>query len=84
MMSCLCQFVQEAWLLVVTVANPSAKEPVWVASTTLTIVLQSCALQEFNNMDRNDGITKNWMSDALAPQLSYTYPIFNVLNASVA
>ena len=83
-MSCLCLFLQEAWLLVVTVASPSTEEPVRVASTTLTIVLESCALQELNNMDRNVRITKDWMSNALAPQFGYAFPILSILKASVA
>ena len=35
-------------------------------------------------MDCDERVTKNWKIDALAPQLGYTFPIFDVLKASVA
>ena len=67
-----------------SVAHPSAKEPVCFALTAITIVLQVCALQELNNVDRNDRITKDWVSNALMHQLGYTIPISIILEASVA
>ena len=70
-------------MLSVSVAHPSAKEPVSVASTAITIVFQVCALQELNNVDRNCKITKDRVIDVLMHQLGYTLPIFNILKASI-
>ncbi len=41
-------------------------------------------MQELNNMDGNVRITKDWMSNALAPQIGYPFLILSILNASVA
>ena len=71
-------------LLFVTVADPSTKKPVTLASATMTIVFQICALQELNNVDRNCKITKDRVINALMHQLGYTIPIFNILTASIA
>ena len=70
-------------MLFVSVAHPSAKEPVTVASTAITIVFQVCALQELNNVDRNCKITKDRVIDALLHQHGYTFPILNILKASI-
>ena len=41
-------------------------------------------MQELNNMDGNVRITKDWMSNALAPQIGYPFLILSILKASVA
>ncbi len=71
-------------MLFVSVAHPSAKEPVTVAFTAITIVFQVCALQELNDVDCNSKITKDRVINALMHQLGYTIPIFNILTASIA
>ena len=85
MTGCPLSFGDRGWILLfASVAHPSAKEPVSVASTAITIVFQVCALQELNNVDRNCKITKDRVINALMHQLGYTFPIFNILKASIA
>ena len=71
-------------MLVISVANPSTREPVWVALTTMTIIVQSSAQKELSNMDRDDSISKNGMGAVLAAPMFYPVIVVIVLQTSVA
>ena len=45
-------------LQLVGVADPSTKEPVRVAFTTVAVIAQSVAQNETSNVDHDDGISK--------------------------
>ena len=45
-------------LQLVGVADPSMKEPVRVAFTTIAVIVQSIAKNETSNVDHDDGISK--------------------------
>ena len=46
----------------ISIANPTTKEPVWIAFTTMTIRFQSSTQNELSNVNRDDGFTKEVMS----------------------
>ena len=37
-----------------SIANPTTKEPVWIAFTTMTVIVQSSAQNELSNVNRYD------------------------------
>ena len=53
-------------LQLVGVADPSTKEPVRVAFTTVAVIAQSVAQYEASSVDHDDGISKIYMTAVLA------------------
>ena len=53
-----CHGLPPSILQLVGVADPSAKEPVRVAFTTVAVIAQSVAQNEASNVDHDDGISK--------------------------
>ena len=71
-------------MLVIFVANPSMREPAWVALTTMTIIVQSSAQNELSNVNRNDGITKEGMGAIFATPMCCPVNVVIILQASMA
>ena len=82
-MSCL-GLVYMVLQLVITIANPSTEEPFWVASTAVTILLQTCALQELNNIDGDLRVAKDWMPTELMLEIFHQLFVFRVPDAFAA
>ena len=38
----------------ISIANPTTKEPIWIAFTTMTVIVQSSAQNELSNVNRYD------------------------------
>ena len=62
----------------ISIANPTTKEPFWIAFTTMTIMFQSSTQNELSNVNRNNSLTKEVMGAKPAAAIECSHHLVSI------